>query len=209
MRVVNRHVLVRICIVGEIGERRRVDVEKSGVAVADDGEGFVEISWEGCADVVDGWELDFGEITDLLGGDDGFGVLGADTMHEDIVEKVLDDVAVVVDEALIVDAEIVWGSGGPDWVSGGNKRLRVVNSQKSFGDALEIYHPVLRRTWIIELTACLIAAEHDIGGVDIGDRGAIKIFQCLIVHPSSECLDRCVNATESQVFVEDVGTLFI
>lgn len=80
--------------------------------MADDGEGFVEVSWEGGADVVDGWELELGEVTDLLGGDDGFRILGADTVHKDVVEKVLDDVAVVVYKALVVDAEVVWGPGG-------------------------------------------------------------------------------------------------
>lgn len=84
-----------------------------------------------------------------------------------------------------------------------------VNSQECFGDSLKIYHPVLRRARIVEFTACLVAAEHDIGRVDISDRGAIKIFQCLVVHSSSERLDCGVDTAERQVFVEDVGTLFI
>jgi hypothetical protein len=84
-----------------------------------------------------------------------------------------------------------------------------VNSQECFGDALEIYHPVLWRARVVEFASRLVAAKHDIGGVDISDRGAIEIFQCFIVHSSSECLDRGVDATERQVFVEYVRTLFI
>ena len=96
-----------------------------------------------------------------------------------------------------------------DWVNNGRKHLRVVNSQECFGDSLEIYHPVLRRARIVEFAACLVATEHDIGRVDISDRGTIKVLQCLVVHSSSERLDRGVDTSERQVFVENVGALFI
>lgn len=177
--------------------------------MADDGESFVKVSGEGRADVVDGWELELGEVTDLLGGNDGLSVLGADTVHEDVVEKVLDDVAVVVYEALVVDAKVIRGPRGSDWVSDVRKSSGMMNSQECFGNPLEIYHPVLRRAGIVEFTACLVAAEHDIGGVDISNRRTIKILQCLVVHPPSECFDGGVDTSKRQVLVEYIGTLFI
>lgn len=177
--------------------------------MADDGEGFVEVSGERCADVVDGWELELGEVAHLLGCDNGFGILRADTVHEDVVEKVLDYVAVVVYEGLVMHAKVVWGPGGSAWVSDGRKLPGVVNSQECFGDSFEIHHPLLRCTRIIVFTSCLVAAEHHISGVNISDRGSVKILQCLVVHSSSECLDGGVNTAERQVFVEDIGTLFI
>lgn len=82
--------------------------------MAHDGEGLVKVPWEGRADVMDSWELGLGEVTDLLGGDYGFSVLWADAVHEDVVEEVLDDVAVIVDQALVVHAKVVWGPGGSD-----------------------------------------------------------------------------------------------
>jgi hypothetical protein len=93
-------------------ERLRRHVQPRGVAAGQDDEGLVEGAGEDGDEGVDGPELGVGEVADLLGSDDGGRVFGADAVDQDVVEEVVDHVAVRVYDVALVLAEEVGGAAG-------------------------------------------------------------------------------------------------